>query len=149
MKVPHIGAPLRTKLEFSRRDAIAEVAFEAVDAEVLRPYGVAQVLATHYTAGAAIAQKIRALAGRREPQARDVFDLQLLLARPEARELSSGVLPASLRQDALEHARGLSFDQYRSQVVAYLDPAQAAPYGKQAAWAAMQEAVVERLRRGR
>ena len=39
----------------------------------------------------------------------------------------------------------ISWDAYRSQVVAYLDPTQAALYEEHGAWDAMQEAVVARL----
>ena len=38
--------PIRTKVEFSRRDTIEGAAFEATDREVLRPYGLTPVLAT-------------------------------------------------------------------------------------------------------
>ena len=38
--------PLRTKLEFSRRDAIQQAPFAAIDREVLRPYGLTPFLAT-------------------------------------------------------------------------------------------------------
>jgi hypothetical protein len=145
LRVQHIAVPLRTKIEFSRRDAIDGTAFESVDRNVLGPYGLTQVLATHYTTGAAIAQKIQALAGRTEPQARDVFDLHLLCARPEA----DGLMPRPPRKggwaDAIERASSVSFDAYHSTVVAYLDPDQAPVYESRAAWTAMQQAVISRL----
>ena len=145
LRAQHIGVPLRTKIEFSRRDTRAATAFESVDRELLRPYGLTQVLATHYTLPAAIEQKIHALAGRAEPQARDVFDLNLLLARSDASKLGSS--PASKRRvsDAIEHAMGISFDEYRAKVIAYLDPDQAALYASRDAWSAMQDAVVAHL----
>lgn len=40
---------------------------------------------------------------------------------------------------------GLSFDEYASKVVAYLDPSHAEVYAGREAWAAMQEDVVVRL----
>ena len=38
------------------------------------------LMVSHYDAGAALRQEVGALAGRREPQARDVFDVHLLVA---------------------------------------------------------------------
>jgi predicted nucleotidyltransferase component of viral defense system len=144
LQVEHIDVALRTKIEFSRRDAIDGAAFEAADRAVLQPYGLTQVLAMHYTTAHAIQQKILALAGRTEPQARDVFDLHLLLARPDALKGKVTVPKRSL-SNALEHAIGISFEEYRSKVVAYLDEEQAPLYEDRAAWNAMQDAVVSRL----
>lgn len=137
--------PIRTKVEFSRRDAIEGAKFEATDRELLRPYGLTPVLATHYTTPAAIRQKIHALAARTEPQARDVFDLSLLLARPDAVELAVDDTARKWLDDAIDHAMGLSFDEYASQVVAFLEPGHAEVYAGSDAWNAMQEDVVARL----
>jgi predicted nucleotidyltransferase component of viral defense system len=139
------SVPLRTKIEFSRRSAIDGEAFASVDPEVLRPYGLPPFLATHYTTRAAIVQKIQALAGRTEPQTRDVFDLNLLLARSDAAHLA--LTEAQKRQlpSAIEHAMGMSFDDYRSKVVAYLDPSHVALHEDASAWRTMQDAVVARL----
>jgi hypothetical protein len=46
---------------------------------------------------------------------------------------------------AIEHAMAISFDEYRSKVVAYLDPEQAELYSDRSIWDAMQEGVVARL----
>jgi len=141
----HIAVPLRTKVEFSRRDATGDVVFEAVDRELLRPYGLTQVLATHYTLRAAIHQKLHALAGRAEPQARDVFDLHLLFARAEAFPLALSPTEAPTLLRALENAMSISFEDYRSQVVAFLDPEQESLYSGRADWDALQRTVLERL----
>jgi predicted nucleotidyltransferase component of viral defense system len=136
---------VRTKIEFSRRDAMVGAAFEAVDPDVLRPHGLTPFLATHYTTHATVLQKVLALAGRTEPQARDVFDLNLLLARPEAHELELTDAEKRRLANAIDHAMGISFDEYASKVVAYLEPSQAELYGDHSSWEAMQEAVVSRL----
>lgn len=139
----HSAVPLRTKIEFSRRDAIEDVAFEAMPRQVLAPYGLTPLLASHYRAPAAVLQKINALAGRPEPQARDVFDLNLLFARPDTTDMK---LPTKAkRTSAIENAISVSFDDYASQVVAYLEPEQAALYDSKEAWETMQDAVVARL----
>lgn len=136
---------VRTKVEFSRRDAIEGAKFEAAGREVLRPYGLTPVLATHYTTGAAIRQKIHALAARAETQARDVFDLALLLARADAAGLALDAAAKKWLPEAIEHAVGLSFDEYASTVVAFLEPNHAELYRERSAWEAMQEDVVSRL----
>jgi hypothetical protein len=112
---------------------------------VLQPYRLSQVLAQHYDVHAAIAQKIHALAAPTEPQARDVFDLDLLFAQPNAGALRLSRTQAQWLPDAIAHAIGISSDEYRAKVVAYLDPEQAAPYAHRSAWDAMQDAVVSRL----
>ena len=145
LRVDGIELPIRTKIEFSRRGAIEGAAFEGTERAVLRPYGLTPFLATHYTTHAAIAQKIHALAGRSEPQARDVFDLNLLLARPDAEELRVNDAQRGWVPDAIERAMGVSFDDYASKVVAFLDPAQAGLFADRAAWDTMQGTVVERL----
>jgi predicted nucleotidyltransferase component of viral defense system len=145
LRVAGSELPLRTKIEFSRRDAISGALFESVDLEVTRTYGLTPTLASHYGSATAIAQKIHTLAGRAEPQARDVFDLSLLLARPEARALKLSAAQRKWLPDAIERAIGISFDAYRSKVVAYLDPQQLELYSERAAWDAMQDAVVAQL----
>ena len=145
LRIKGIGLPIRTKVEFSRREAMTGAAFEAVGGERLRPHGITPFLATHYTTHAAIAQKIQALAGRNEPQARDVFDLNLLLARPESRALALADPQKRSLARAIDQAMSISFDDYASKVVAYLDPGQAALFEERSSWDAMQEAIVSRL----
>jgi hypothetical protein len=140
-----LHVPLRTKIEFSRRGDIEGCSFEGVARDVLRPYGLTQVLATHYGLSLAVAQKIHALSGRSEPQARDVFDLDLLFARPEARDLALSRAQKAWLPQAIERAMAISFDEYRSKVVSYLAEEQRALYEARHAWDAMQEGVVDRL----
>ena len=144
LSVEGLAVPVRTKIEFARRDAIDGARFEATPTEAVRPYGLTPVLSTHYTRSAAIAQKIDALAGRTEPQARDVFDLALLFAH-EPIDLDSSETQRASLDVAIDRATSLSFDEYASKVVAYLDPEQAAPHADRTAWEAMQEQVVDRL----
>jgi len=143
-----IGGPIvRTKIEFSRRGAIDGAAFEPVVPSVLLPGGLPPFLAPHYATRAAIVQKVRALADRTEPQARDVFDLGLLLSRPEGAMVGSSDVDPSLVTRAIDRAIGISFDDYTSTVVAYLDPELAPPYAERDAWSLMQETVVRHLER--
>jgi predicted nucleotidyltransferase component of viral defense system len=145
LRTSGIDVPIRTKIEFSRRDAMSGTTFGAVDSLVLEPHGLTPFLATHYATQSAIAQKVHALAGRSEPQARDVFDLNLLLARPDAREITLADTEKRWLAQAIDQAMSIPFDDYASKVVAYLDPNQAVLYGNRSSWNVMQEAVVSRL----
>jgi predicted nucleotidyltransferase component of viral defense system len=145
LRVEGLAATLRTKIEFSRRVAAEGQEFAAVDRDLARTYGLPPFLATHYTVAAAIVQKIQALAQRTEPQARDVFDLHHLFARPETAGLLLHHEQISSIPVAIERALEISFDDYTAQVVAYLDPAQAELFEARSAWDSMQEAVVSRL----
>jgi predicted nucleotidyltransferase component of viral defense system len=137
--------PIRTKVEFSRRDAIEGTEFEAADREVVRPYGLTPVLARHYKTATAVRQKVHALSARTEPQARDVFDLSLLLSRSDAADLALDPAAKTWLASAIDHAMGISFDEYASKVVAFLEPSHAEVYSSRAAWDAMQTDVVARL----
>lgn len=145
LRVDGLDIPIRTKIEFSRRGEIVGAPFEAVNRTALQPYGLTPFLATHYTTQAAIAQKVHALAGRTEPQARDVFDLNLLLARTDADAVPLTDAQRAWVPTAVERAMSISFDDYASKVVSYLDPTQAELFEDRSAWNAMQDAVVSRL----
>lgn len=145
LRVDGLDMAIRTKIEFSRRGEIVGTGFDAVERAALQPYGLTPFLATHYTTAAAIAQKIHALAGRTEPQARDVFDLNLLLARTDADAVRLTDAQRVWTPDAIERAMSISFDDYTSKVVSYLDPTQAELFEGRSAWDAMQDAVVSRL----
>lgn len=147
LRVEGHGTPLRTKVEFSRREAPSRkggVAVEPINRQVLQPSGLQAPLVQHYVAAAAIAQKIEALLGRPETQARDAFDLHVLRARQGDLPTLGPSVRAQLPK-AIERVMSLSYGDYRSQVVAYLEPAQAEPFKDRAAWEAMQADVVEFL----
>ncbi|MBN2494559.1 MAG: nucleotidyl transferase AbiEii/AbiGii toxin family protein [Deltaproteobacteria bacterium] len=140
------GEDLATKIEFSRRGLDSPVRADPVRPEILAAHRMAPLIVPHYTAGAAVRQKIRALLGRRQPEARDVFDLFVLGAQPEARALSLGeffsreeLLSAIDRIDSLEHAR------YRDTVVGFLAPEDQDRYGSAETWDRIRLAVIEML----
>jgi hypothetical protein len=136
---------IRTKIEFSRRKKAGHAAFESIDAEVARSHSLPPFLATHYVAPGAATQKIHALADRQRPQARDVFDLNHLFARPDTTKLKLSSEERSWVPRAIARVTDLSFDEYAGQVVAFLDPEQRALYSSRDTWVAMQVAVIERL----
>jgi len=91
----------------------------------------------HYTREAAVRQKVEALGGRREAQARDVFDLHVLEpdSAPETlvRFLAKHLAHSRLKE---AHARALAitYAEYQGQVFEFLSDEARAQYGTEAAW---------------
>lgn len=138
-------ALVHTKIEFSRRGSEDEFALEPVRPEVVRPYGIPAPTVHHYTAPSAARQKIEALAGRRETQARDVWDLEHLF---RAMHADPSPLPARTRaalDTALERVIEMPFGSFKAQVIPYLAPDDQEFYGTTESWNRIQELVVERL----
>lgn len=142
---PRHRLPLHTKIEFSRRGSQEEYVLEPVRSEIARPYGIPPPMANHYTAAAAIRQKIGALAGRAETQARDIWDLDHLFRTTAAdpRPLAQRLLEVLPR--AIENAIALPFDAFQAQVVPFLAPEHQVLFGTPDAWDRMCEGVLERL----
>lgn len=134
--------PVRTKIEFSHRNGERRHILEAVPGRIVAPYALRAPTLRHYTADAATEQKVTALAGRSETQARDVFDLELLLRR---QPLAAGAIDALILNQASERALGLPFEAFSDQVVPFLDPEVAELYDDPATWEQMQLFVAERL----
>lgn len=139
------AAVLPTKIEFSRRGSSDEAVLEPVGATVLAEHQSMLILAPHYSLDAAVRQKVRALADRREVQARDLFDLGAVLL-PRLGQRVEPLRPVRAAVGlALERALSVEFSAYRAQVVSYLHPDHAATYGTREAWDAIQLRVVEYL----
>lgn len=145
LKAEGMELPLHTRIEFSRRGSAEDHALEPVRPEIVRPYGLPAPTVQHYTARAAVRQKITALASRSKPQARDVWDLEHLL---RTNTLDPGPFTPEERRTlgtALDRMLALPFDVYRSQVVPYLAPEQQEIYGSADTWERMRDLVVGRL----
>jgi len=141
-----VSVPLHTKVEFSRRGTRdEEYLLEPARSDIVRPYGIPVPTVNHYAARSAIRQKIDALAGRPETQARDVWDLDHLLRSTGAdpRPLSGGVRDAL--SAATDRVLSLEYDVFKAQVVPYLSDEDQDIYGTRDAWDRMRELVVERL----
>ncbi len=136
---------IRTKVEFSGRDGQSDdVALRSVPNEIVAPYGLHSPCVLHYRRGAAIAQKIAALALRSETKARDIFDLDLLLRQHNAEgEDLSGVDPAYAK-DAAERAMSIPFASFTSEVAPFLDAELASLYDE-ASWDNMRMTVADGL----
>ena len=137
--------PLHTKVEFSRRRAEDEYSLEPVLAEVVRPYGIPAPTANHYTVAAATRQKIGALAGRRETQARDIWDLDHLFRTCGADPSPLAASSVRTLDTALERVMEMPYEAFKAQVVSFLAPDHQDLYGTREAWQRIQDLVVERL----
>ncbi len=141
--VPRIERPLPTKIEFSRRGMAQDATFEAVDPAILEGYQLPPILTHHYPRQIAYQQKLEALIDRKELQARDVFDLHLLLNSGA----KAGELPERLRArigEARDNALAVDFDAFAGQVMAYLSPEDQAIYDKNT-WDSMRLGVLATL----
>jgi hypothetical protein len=137
---------VRTKIEFSNRDSEGEYRLEPIPSDVVAPYALRSPSVQHYTEDAPTEQKIRALAGRSETQARDVFDLDLLLRR---RPLAAGSLDAQVLSEAGDRALQLPYAAFRDQVLPFLEPDALELYEGEAAWEQMQTFVAGQLEQAR
>ena len=136
--------PVRTKIEISHRAADPRRILEAVPDRVVAPYALRAPTMQHYTADAAIEQKVGALAQRAQTQARDLFDLELLLRRHRD-ALGAGQIDSSVLEVALDRVFELPFEAFQDQVVPFLDADAVELYDDRAAWKQAQAFVAERL----
>ena len=136
--------PAPTRIEFSRRGLRGAVVLGAAAPALVQRYGLAPVLIPHYDGETALRQKIEALAGRRVTQARDIFDLHLLLSEERMREARSHLAPAVIVR-ARDRALDLSYDDFKGQVVAFLDAADQDGYDSPRVWETIQLRVLEIL----
>ncbi|MEX0972401.1 MAG: nucleotidyl transferase AbiEii/AbiGii toxin family protein [Solirubrobacterales bacterium] len=142
VEVPGRSDPLRTKIEFSNRNGEQRYRLEPVPSRIVSPYALRAPSVQHYIESAPTEQKVVALANRSETQARDVFDLDLLLRR---RALPAGSLDSQVLSDAADRALQLPFAAFRDQVLPFLEPDAFELYDSEAAWEQMQAFVAEKL----
>lgn len=133
------GEDLFTKIEFSRRGLDAPVRAESVSPAILAAYRLPPIVVPHYTEAPAARQKIRALFARRQPEARDVFDLYMLSSQRGvvSADLSKGFSQSDLR-GARDRIYEIEYPQYRDTVVSFLDPEEQAAYESREMWDEMR-----------
>jgi hypothetical protein len=145
LRVEGLGVALPTKIECSRRGLQDGVALGSVDSALARVYRLPPFMVSHYGAAAALRQKIGALAGRPETQARDVFDVHHLLA-------VGATLPATSEREreladrACANAMAVDFAAFKSQVLSYLEPEAQAQYDSPSSWDTIVLEVADALR---
>ncbi len=118
---------------------------------LVAPFALSPLVVPHYRRLPALRQKIGALAGRNEVQARDIFDLGVLGARDISREdavaLRGALAEATLRE-ALARTLQIPYAEYRDKVIAFLDEPDRERYEPEDAWdtqCLMTNALVQRL----
>jgi hypothetical protein len=136
--------PLHTKIEFSRRKTTERAKVEPVAAGVLADYQLMPLLAPHYPLDAALRQKVAALVGRSTVQAREVFDLVVLLSKAAGKVDALRPIRNQVAK-AVERAMDVSYADFKSQVASYLKPEDQDQYGTRDAWDAMQAQVIEQF----
>jgi len=110
--------PLNTKIEFSRRHQKLRGELGAVVMDICRQYRLAPMRLMHYGTTEAISQKILALANRSLTQARDIFDLYHLL---HIAEKPTTLPKKNILEKASEAVYSIHFEDYRSQVINFLE----------------------------
>ncbi len=141
------GEDLFTKVEFSRRGFKGDIAVQPVLDTILRVYKLPPLLCPHYTAETAMLHKIEALAMRSATQARDVFDLYILI--PQANKIFSRKISLVLLEKARENAFEISFGQFRDTVLSYLAPQDMGFYDKASVWDEIKLKVSEFIEKGK
>jgi predicted nucleotidyltransferase component of viral defense system len=142
--VPDSEVLCHTKIEFSRRGIKAGAVFEAVDPQVINDHKLSPLMANHYAAQAAFEQKVEALITRKTTQARDIFDLNLLLNSGVEPRISNASTKARLA-DAQANAMSITFDVFKAQVLSFLHPDYQAQYDSEPVWDDAVLGVVEAL----
>jgi hypothetical protein len=111
---------------------------------LIRTYQLPPVLSQHYSIEAAFGQKIGALSSRTVTQARDIFDLKLLLDAGAGQEKLPKGIAAEIPR-AIENAMTIGYDEFSGQVRAYLAADYQEYYGTRKVWETLQQQVVDAL----
>jgi len=145
LSLPGFDREIPTKIEFSRRDGLTGAVVEPVDRDLIVKYNLYPIHVSHYPRGTAIRQKVSALIGRTQTQARDIFDLALLIH--DTLDLEGYTLTPAEAEEACDHALSLNFDDFQGQVVAFLLPDYQRTFGTSQMWNEMVLKVLDFIRR--
>lgn len=137
------GLPINTKIEFSRRDRVTFHQLDNVSMSICQQYQLPPLRLSHYGFQQSLIQKITALAERATPQARDIFDIYHLLHLNKSK--ISDTLTSNQITQAQEAILAINFEDYKSQVVNFLDVTQQSFYDDPHYWSEMQERVFNYL----
>jgi hypothetical protein len=137
------GVRYSTKVEvsFRERHEADRAMIEPPAAEILRAYDMEALEVRHYVREAAVRQKLDALGGRREAQARDVFDLHVLAPHPAPADLVRFLakhLPTGRLKEAHGRALAISYSEYAGQVLEFLSGEGRGRYASEASWDEMR-----------
>lgn len=138
---------LNTKFEFSRRGMRGNTLFGPIDPALIRYYQLAPILINHYDDQMAYEQKVEALITRRTTQARDIFDLNLLLNSGVEHTISNQNLKKRL-WEAESNVMSITFDIFKGQVLSFLHPDYQEQYNSEMVWEDIVLRVTEALNEG-
>lgn len=142
LRAPDHPEEIPTKIEFSYREGEGEHCVEMIPGRIVEPYALRSPLVPHYIGAAPVEQKVLALAGRSETQARDVFDLDLLL---RSSRLAAGALDSAILSEAAERALLLPYAAFQGQVLPFLEADAAELYEDESSWEQTQTFVAQQL----
>jgi len=133
--------PTKVEVSFRERPTADQTIVEAPDPRILQKYGLAALEVRHYVRDVAVRQKADVLGGRREVQARDVFDLQALVPDDPTEELLEFLakeLPRKRLEEGYDRALGITYREYEGQVLEFLAEEARSHYGTERAWDEMR-----------
>lgn len=133
--------PYPTKIEFSRRNKKIQSELASVNIKICQVYRLPPMRLSHYALKEAITQKILALAHRSLTQARDIFDLYYLLHIDKPKLL----FKENILEQTQEALLSISFNDYKSQVVNFLEPEEQTIYNHKDYWLTISETVFHYL----
>ena len=145
LKTSATPLPLHTKIEFSRRSIDAGITLSTINSTLTQAYHLTPLFIPHYNGETALQQKIQALIGCTDTQARDVFDIHLLAQQIPNTDFVINKFNAKQRESAISNALNISLDQFNGQVLSYLEHNYQAQYNDSEVWEKMQLSVVEML----
>lgn len=129
--------PTKVEVSFRGRHDADETVAQVPDPSILHAYGLDAFDVPHYVRQAAIRQKLEALGGRQTAQARDVFDLHVLLSNDgvdESIDVLAGVVQNEQLQEAYARALAISHAEYEGQVLEFVTKDTRSEYGTEQAW---------------
>lgn len=132
LKLKYTALPIHTKVEFSRREFKDETIYEPIDSQIIRQYSLSPFMVNHYSIHSMFSQKVRALALRSETQSRDIFDLYFLINSGSHFKLDENTI--AMLDEAKSKAKGIAFEDFKGQVVAYLPEDQQKEYDDVSVW---------------
>jgi Nucleotidyl transferase AbiEii toxin, Type IV TA system len=134
-----------SKIEFSAtEEPLDDFELRPIDTELARRLGGRSIPINRYGAIAMVTQKVNALRYRSETQPRDIFDLDLLFrTQPDA--LAQALVEQRSLEETIERARALTYHEYLTTVVDYLEEEIVDVVGTKDSWNDMLRHVVEKL----
>lgn len=136
--------PIPTKIEFSRRKMDSDVAYEAINKELINHYQLYPILCNHYDRNTAFLQKINALINRSTTQARDIFDLKWLLDQGVDFKKINIFTPEELSV-AINNIGLIHYADFKGQVIAYLMEEYKQFYDSKEKWLETQTQIIALL----